>query len=62
MAILEQEMADDPIARFPHREVPETAYHTDTDVDDFDDFVDPDDGEDCRAGLLDFDELEDDDM
>lgn len=55
-------MADDPIARFPHREVPETAYHTDTDVDDFDDFVDPDDGEDCRAGLLDFDELEDDDM
>lgn len=54
-------MADDPIARFPHREVPETAYHTDVDdFDDFDDFVDPDDGEDCRAGLLDLDRPEDD--
>ncbi len=52
-------MASDPMTRF--RDLSEASRRSDVDVDDDDAFIDPDDGEDCRAGLLELDRPDDDD-
>ncbi|WP_178130373.1 hypothetical protein [Reyranella sp. CPCC 100927] len=53
-------MAHDPTPRFWQRELPSPTPHQSIDRDE-DTFVDPDDDEDCRAGLMDFDRFDDDD-
>jgi hypothetical protein len=53
-------MTYDPVPRFRHHETPVSNPRADVDYD-VDAFVDPDDDEDCRAGLLEIDRPDDDD-